>query len=196
MLGVSIKWDLIVICRPITYSLKHAICIKRWQASPKMSGIAFLFFTLVGALFTALGVFIVAQSARSKWWPQTIGTITSTEVRKVERKNSGYYSEGTYHSIGYSVTYDPHVDYEYAVEGTKYRNDKLTLALQPSILESIGAETILKAYPVGGRVKVFYKRSDPSVSTLHSGSSRGNLYFLLFGCAMLSFGLTGLLRGW
>src|SRR6266566_1778923 len=58
------------------------------------------------------------------------------------------------------------------------------------------AQAILKGYPVGGQVPVFYDPSNPKNSALVPGGSRGNWYFLLLGLVFMAAGALGLLRRW
>ena len=69
-------------------------------------------------------------------------------------------------------------------------------AVRSAIREPASAEAIVRGYPVGHQVAVFYNPSRPDDAVLVPGGSRGNWFFLLFGCALFVASVVVLLRQW
>ena len=157
-------------------------------AMSAMRLVAFGFFTLFGVVWTAISVYVLARSRRSESWSRAVGTVVSTEVKRV---HSGNPSTGTG-----SLTYEPSIQYEYSVGGSKYANATYAMAPLPWTADPAPADAIVKQHPVGGQVTVFYDPSNPGDSALVAGTSRGNWYFLLMGAVFVAAGLLGLFGRW
>ena len=151
--------------------------------------LAFGFIGLFGIVWTAISLYLVNRSRRSQSWPEAVGTVVSAEVRKID---TGAAST----RVGYSLTYEPYIKYQYCVGASKFENDTYALAALPWTADPAPAQAILKGYPVGGQVPVFYDPSNPKNSALVPGGSRGNWYFLLIGLVFMAAGALGLLRRW
>ena len=151
--------------------------------------LAFLFMILFGAVWTAISVFLIVRSRRSESWPQAAGTVEFAEVRRMESGNAST-------SPGYSVTCQPYIKYRYSVGTVSYENATYALAALPWTADPAPAAAILKGYPVGGQVPVFYDPSNPQNSALVRGGSKGNWYFLLLGFTFIGVGVIALLRRW
>src|SRR2546425_6540388 len=128
--------------------------------------LAFGFIGLFGIVWTAISLYLVNRSRRSQSWPEAVGTVVSAEVRKIV---SG---EASTH-VGFSVTYQPYIKYRYGVGAGKYENDAYALAALPWTADPAPAQAILKGYPVGGQVPVFYDPSNPKNSALVPGVREG-----------------------
>lgn len=150
----------------------------------------FLFLMLFSAVWTALSVFVMVRSRRSKSWPRAIGTVVSAEVK---RSVSPTMSNDV---LVDSVTYEPYIKYAYVVRGRTYEHDKFASAVQSTMREPADAEAIVRGYPVGHQVAVFYNPSRPDDAVLVPGGSGGNWYFLLFGCVLFVASVVVILKQW
>lgn len=150
----------------------------------------FIFWIIFSVLWTAIALIVTVRSRRSKSWLQTIGTVVYTEVRSAESRSV---SNGM---VVDSTSYEPYIRYAYSAGGRECENDKFTSAVTSGIRDPTGAEDILRGYPVGSQVAVFYNPLSPEDSVLIPGGSRGNVYFLLIGCVLFAVGVIGLISQW
>ena len=148
----------------------------------------FLFLILFSLVWIAISLTVLIRSRRSTSWPKAIGTVVHTEVRRIVSPSLSH--------DGNSVSYEPYVKYAYAVRDRQYERDRLTSAVVPGIRRSSEAATIVAKYPVGHQVTVFYNPADPGDAVLVAGGSRGNWYFLGFGCALFAAAVAGLISQW
>ncbi len=142
---------------------------------------------LFGLVFLLVGVFagkvqldiILAQRAIN--WQTTTGTVLSSEVR---HKDKGCYG--------------PHVSYRYVVDGKTFDNDKLSPTEYTTSIMSDVIRHVAK-YKPGAEVTVHYNRANPSESLLEPVGRTDYAWllfpipFILFGLAMLFFGMKILL---
>ena len=156
------------------------------KASSQRLGVASFILPLFGIIFIAIGVFagksqldkILAQ--RAIVWQTTTGTVLASEVRAVD--------DG----------YGPHVSYRYVVDGTTFENDKLSPTEFTTSLRANIARHVAK-YKPGAEVTVHYNRANPSESLLEPVGRTDYAWllfpipFILFGLAMLFFGMKILL---
>ena len=144
----------------------------------------FAFLILFSLVWLAISLVVIRRSLGSKSWPKTIGTVVSTEVKRIVSHTAD------------SVSYEPCVKYAYSVRGQQYEADKITVAVTAGIRESAGAAAIVAKYPIGHQVTVFYNPADPGDAALVAGGSSGNWYFVLVGCALLAASVIGLISLW
>ena len=147
--------------------------------------LGFGFMLVFGVVWTAIAVYIFTRSRKSASWPEAVGKVLFTEVRRVQ--------SGTHSASTGSLTYQPYIKYEYAVGGRRYDNANYSVAARPWTADPAPAAEILTRYPVGGDVPVFYDPSNPGDSALIPGDSGGNSYFLALGAVFLTIGIVGLL---
>ena len=150
----------------------------------------FIFWIIFGVLWTAIALIVTVRSRWSKSWLQTIGTVVYSEVKSTESRSVSN------DMLVDSTAYEPHIKYTYSVGGRECENDKFASAVTPGIRDPAGAEDILRGYPVGSQVAVFYNPLSPEDSVLVPGGSRGNVYFLLIGFVILAVGVIGLISQW
>jgi hypothetical protein len=150
----------------------------------------FIFWIIFSVLWNTIALIVMIRSRRSRSWLQTIGTVVYTEVRGTE--SSGLSND----MLVDSTSYEPYIKYAYSVGGRECENDKFTSAVASGIRDPAGAEDILRGYPVGSQVAVFYNPLSPEDSVLVPGESRGNVYFLLIGFLIFAVGVIGLINQW
>lgn len=110
-------------------------------------------FTVVSVLMVVFGVVLTFMSLRSLNYKQTEGTIIRSGVTGTGKSRK--------------VT----VQYAYAVNDVQYDNDTVSYSLM--IFRNTG--NLLREYPLGKRVPVYYSITDPSYSVLEKGFSFGSL---------------------
>jgi hypothetical protein len=120
---------------------------------------------IFGLVLGGFGLYRYNLASESASWPSVQGKITyaHAESRKVKTGHQ----------------YLPAVKYSYRVDGKSYRGTRIT-ASDPYQKTLTGAKDILKRYPVGGEVSVYYKPTDPGISLLEAGMLK-NVYPLLGG---------------
>jgi hypothetical protein len=147
--------------------------------------LGFGFMLLFGVVWTAIAVYIFTRSRKSASWPEAVGKVLFTEVRRVDTVTSSARTG--------SLTYQPYIKYEYSVGGSRYENAAYSVAARAWTADPAPAADILTRYPVGGDVPVFYDPSNPRDSALIPGDSGGNWYFLALGGVFITVGVVGLL---
>lgn len=115
-------------------------------------------FAAVGAWLAVEGVGVVLSARDSIHWPTAQATITKSEV------------DGRQSRRGKS--YEPIIEYTYAVGGKNYTGKQLRIVTQLPRSEAFAQECV-SHYPVGGKTNVSYKTTDPSVAALEPGFSKG-----------------------
>lgn len=102
------------------------------------------------------------QAWLARNWPQTEGTIISTQVKssrvRVRRGSSS----------GYRMTtrYEPQVIYRYLAHGNRYESKRLHFGDTVGYSGPGPAEKILTRYPVGTSITVYYNPDNPAEATL------------------------------
>jgi Protein of unknown function (DUF3592) len=124
-----------------------------------------------GATLVVVAVRNFLKGAASRQWPHTQGIVLRSFVL-VSKDSDG---EG----------YTPQVEYEYSVEGKKYRGMRLRYG-QTGSWNRKQAERIIGPYVAGSSVPVAYAPSDPEQAVLVRGMSWGNLAILASGLVFLA----------
>ena len=107
----------------------------------------------------------------------TPGEVISAEVvRKADQT-------GMDHHVGPETgNYHPALEYTYTVDGRKYDGHILTMAVYSTASDDV--RELMRPYPAGARVEVYYNPEDPSEATLITGENRfGSIFMIaLSGC--------------
>ncbi|MBD2199943.1 MULTISPECIES: DUF3592 domain-containing protein [Calothrix] len=134
-------------------------------------------FILVGGLVLWIGGQNLYNGKSSETWPQVSGQIMESSV--TSSKGSG--SQRTYRAA---------VRYRFRVKDKAYIGDRITYKGNDSGGSSV-AEALVKRYPQGKLVTVYYKPDNPSQSVLEPGLTLDAFWvpgigFLFFGvgCVM------------
>lgn len=120
-------------------------------------------FALAGALFLVTGIVELNSGWTSEQWPSVAGTIVSSGVRAVSRRDSDGHSD-TYYRVNIRYTYDV-LDEEYVGSQIRFGamgHNERSMATQEK-----------RRYPPGKRVKVFYDPKKPSNAILIQGAGGG-----------------------
>ena len=123
---------------------------------------------LFGLTLGGFGFYKYNMGKESMAWTSAKGTIT--------------YSHAAPHRGDSGQKYLPSVKYTYIVDGNAYTGRRITSS--DVFQRNLGsAKDILKKYPIGGEVAVYYDPADPGTSLLEIGIKR-NIYVLLGGAAL------------
>ena len=151
-------------------------------------------------IFGALGVFLLfswvqnLQMARaSKSWPSVQGTVASSDAVQVLESTD---KDGKHH-----YSYPAVVRYNYSVEGQDHTGSRISFGDHSSTRKR-HVQEIVKKYPAGKQVKVYYDPDFPVQAVLERRAGFGNFItvpvgfvFLLGGIAMLIVFFVKLFRG-
>gem|GEM_PF-4096244 len=98
-------------------------------------------------------------------WPNVKGVITGHDISEI---TYGYFSHSPL------VHYIAEPSYIYTIKGRTYKGNRLSFYHDNNGTgaKSINAERILKQYPIGSAVRVYYSPDRPSFSTLIPGSKK------------------------
>ncbi|MBL8891838.1 MAG: DUF3592 domain-containing protein [Planctomycetaceae bacterium] len=124
-------------------------------------------------IFSAYLIYLGSASAQ---WPKTPARITASNVV------DGYGK--------YDKKCIAHVEYEFTVDGTRFRGETVQFGQPPRIRAQ--AEKIAAKYPIGAVSDVFYCPENPNLSVLESGVDDTMLAFLVIGGIFFFGGTYGL----
>lgn len=121
-------------------------------------------FVVIGLAVVSAGVWTLIKSIRTESWPVTDGVIESAKIQSHTSNKGG-------------TSYAPEVTYTYRVAGVNYGGDKIAIGQMSS--SSDYARSVLKRYPVGGKVTVHYSSTNPVEAVLETGVHGGT--WICFG---------------
>ena len=147
--------------------------------SDKSLGILTLAMLAAGAGLLLWGGYEINRAYESRGWPNTQGTITSSYIKKENRKDS---------NNRYKTTYYPKVNYQYQVEGKYYSCNRIAFGGVSGGKRS-KAKKVVDRYPSGKKVTVYYNPQDPGVAVLKAGFSWGALFAFLTGLIFFGVGI-------
>ncbi len=135
------------------------------KSNPLILVVALAVFALVLGFFGAQRYGMGKESSK---WPSVTGKIVSSHVapRRTNNKNE----------------YMPSVRYDYTVSGRSLIGSRIT-ASDTYEKTSSGAADILKKYPVGAEIPVFFNPDDPAKAVLVTGL-KSNVFVLLGAAAI------------
>jgi hypothetical protein len=151
----------------------------RLLADPLTLFILTVLFGLLGAVLVAVYRGALAGDRARRNWPSVPGRITSARLSR-QAVRTGRLGEET------REAYIPQVKFAYTVQGTAYEG-RLDTGMNTWMLKGAG-ERVVKRYPSGATVSVYYDPSAPRNSTL-SLSSAGDVLGLSAGIGGCALGL-------
>jgi len=128
-----------------------------------------------GTFLLALALRNTKRGAASRNWPLVPGTIVRSFVLVDEDSEGG-------------KGYTPRVEYDYVVEGKKYRGTRLRYG-QTGNSNRERAERVILSYPADSSVPVFFNPSRHDDAVLLRGLAWGNLFIVLAGLVFLGAGV-------
>lgn len=135
----------------------------------------FAIFILAGVTMAGFGIHNIVQAHESRNWLSTDGSITFSDIERRSGSKGG-------------SSYAPSVRYQYTIQGKQYEGSMVAIGLKHVSAGRSFAERIIKKYPQGKSLQVFYNPADPSESVLEPGLSKRS--FILFS-AGITFALIG-----
>jgi hypothetical protein len=121
----------------------------------------------------------VYRSYSSQRWPTADAKITRSSVDKQRARRS--------------VSFMPHVGYDYSVGGKSYSSETLAFGAGVTAGDLDDANEYVHQYPVGAAVKVHYSPDDPTVVCLDCGKVGIADYIITAaGAALLVLAILGL----
>lgn len=136
-----------------------------------------LVFVLVGGVILFFGVRQILRANASTTWPTVTGVVTVAELGK----HLG-------HDRDDATTYSADISYDYVVNDHSYVNGTVNFgSVQTS--DPSTARRVLKRYPVGLQVPVYYNPADPQEAILEPGLDWGSWFLPIFGGIFLVVGV-------
>jgi hypothetical protein len=138
------------------------------------------------ALFFGLYFLQLPAAVASLSWPTIDGSILSSEVYE---QCCGEYSEGWFAKVSY----------RYSLAGREYISDKVELVSVGDSNTGYFAHEVIRRYPVGKTVAVYYNPSNPGIAVLEPGIPNDHYLFFLIqivialAAVFLCLGLLGIL---
>lgn len=139
-----------------------------------LTGILFIF---VGIIALIWGGIVLKNASASSAWPSVQGEVTESKVEtKVERvkKNERWQNRRTYWAK---------VHYSYSVDGAPYSGAKVSFGEYGG--KEKDARQIVKRFPKGKSVDVYYDPEKPEMAVLEPGATKASYLFL--GIGLVSF---------
>ena len=140
---------------------------------------------LFGGIFTTIGIVaglvvgkpILDNAKASEQWPQTQGEVLESELNE-SRDDNG-------------KTYAAHVIYRYSLDGGEFESDRIWFGGDYSTSNRSEMFEVVKKYPIGQAVTVYYSPDDPAEAVLIPGAYTSS--YLLFGIGMVFLAIGSLL---
>lgn len=136
-----------------------------------------ILFIGAGGVMGFFGVRQFMRAQASEAWPTVTGVITIAELGKQmgnERDES--------------TTYSADISYDYLVNDRSYVNGAVSFDGVTSS-DPATARRILKRYPVGKQVTVYYNPAAPQEAVLEPGLRSGSWFLPLFGVLFVGIGI-------
>lgn len=142
---------------------------RRKRKSGWGGGFGFAIFALIWSAFVlGFDIFVgygMVKAVLAQNYPETRGEIVHSELDRVST-DDGY-------------TYGADIHFTYKVNGQSYTNEEYAYGAWNNS-DSSHAKKMLRKYPVGKTVRVYYNDSDPSDAVLERGVSGGHAFMLMF----------------
>ena len=144
-----------------------------------------LIFALLICIAVSVGMYFWWSHARaelkaSKSWPSVQGEIVRSDIKKRQEYDS--------EKKRYYYMYSPDISYAYVVNSNQYHGHRITFG-DMATKSRKRVVRILKDYPVGKKVTVYYDPARPDRSVLVKKMGGGGYVVLIVG---LMFGLLGI----
>lgn len=133
-----------------------------------------LVFLVIGVIFLLVGLIAAKRAKAAQSWPSLPGTVVRSEVVRHDSTDEDGMS---------STTYEPVVEYEYAVMGQPFTGKRIAFGANRFAYKQ--AAEIAARYPAGGRVNVYYNPDKPKDAVLETVAS-GSKLFIILGAVLLA----------
>lgn len=139
--------------------------------------LSFVFSAVGAGVGFGLGKPIVDEAKASVNWPTVEGTVTESLLE--ESRSDG------------STMYSAHVVYEYALDGGQLDSDRIWFGGNYSTSDRSEMSKVVRDYPVGRKVTVYYSPDNPAESVLLPGAYFST--YILFSVGMVFLAVGGIL---
>ena len=144
--------------------------------------VVWLVLLLLGGIFTTIGVLIglvvgkpILDNARAtEQWPQAGGEVLESRLDESRGENGTMYSA--------------HVVYRYALDGGEFESNRIWFGGDYSTSDRSEMFEIVRQYPVGKQVTVYYSPDEPSESVLIPGAFVLSHLLYVIGLVFLAIG--------
>ncbi len=137
-----------------------------------------LLFVAVGVVMLVIGVTGLRRAMASTEWPTTQGEVLTSEVERVRHRH---------HDRGPSTTFHARISYGYSVGGEPYTGDRVGIGDYGSNTNH-HARSVVRRYPVGSHVTVYYDPDRPRIALLEPGVRASAFAVPGIGAAFVLFG--------
>lgn len=148
---------------------KEILLQQRRQKKSGCGGFGLAIFALIWSAFVlGFDYFVgyeMVKTVLAQSYPETRGEVIHSELEEVSTED-GY-------------TYGADIHFTYQVDGQSYTSEEYAYGAWNNS-NSSGAKKMLRKYPVGKTVRVYYNPSDPSDAVLEHGVSGGHAFMLMF----------------
>lgn len=127
-------------------------------------------FFVAGIGITYWGSQILGNANKSVEWPTAMGRVIFSDVREDSDEDG--------------ASYHADVSYEYVVNDREYLSDQVSFGQYGSSNYSHAAE-IVRRYPVGERVTVYYNPEQPETAVLEPGVTWSSYMVLVMGLCFM-----------
>lgn len=135
-----------------------------WGGGCGLAIFAIIWTTLV-LCFDAFVGYGMVKAVLAQSYPETRGEVVHSELER--------------HSGEDGYTYGADIHFTYEVEGQRFTNEEYAYGAWNNS-DSSGARKMLRKYPVGKTVRVYYNPSDPSDAVLERGVQGMHAFMLMF----------------
>ena len=133
-----------------------------------------LIFLIIGIVFLTVGYFLGKQAEEVKKWPSVKGVVVDSKVVSHLDSESN------------QTMYAPAITYRYKVDGKEFTCSNFGF-VNVSYNDGFEAEKIVKSYPVGKEVTVYYNPKNPYKAVLNKNTTKliyiphvlGGIFFLI-----------------
>ncbi|MDE0904203.1 MAG: DUF3592 domain-containing protein [Planctomycetota bacterium] len=148
-------------------------------------------FTIIGGAATVFGILNIAKGAESANWPSVRGEMITSEVQSRMETKQNHQGTGSRRRTRTSTTrvYWPELKYSYVVEGASFEGSRLGSGLFSRSSQREGHDEVVKRYPAGETVLVYYDPSDWEYSVLEPGLAGSAFLLPLIGGILTLIGL-------
>jgi hypothetical protein len=148
-------------------------------------------FTIIGGAATVFGILNIAKGAESANWPSVPGVMITSEVQSRLETKQNHQGTGSRRRTRTSTTrvYWPELKYSYAVEGASFEGSRLGFGLLSRSSQREDSDEVVKYYPAGETVLVYYDPSDWESAVLEPGLAGSAFLLPLIGGILTLIGL-------
>lgn len=142
-------------------------------------GLGIFAFFIAGVVSLIVGIRSRKKGAASNAWPAAEGVISRTWVSESTSTDEDGYT---------TSSYTPQVEYQYRLGANTYTSNKVSFGAVRSYGSHRKAQQNLEAYPVNGRVRVYYNPAKPEEAVLIRGT-KGTLTGIILGILFMSISI-------